>query len=946
MKTARILPALIAILFVAVLLVACSSDSESPAAANLEIPFEKYTLDNGLQVILHEDHSDPIVAMATVVHVGSSREKPGRTGFAHFFEHMSFNDSENVPQGANRKMIGEWGGTRNGGTWSDGTIYFEVVPKDALEKLMWIDSDRLGFMINTVTDSALENEKQVVKNEKRQRIDNQPYGHTESVILKNLYPADHPYSWSVIGSLEDLQSATLDDVGEFYDQYYGPNNATLVVAGDIDRDDVKALVESWFGEIAQGPDIPSLEPRPVTLGETRSLFYVDNFAKLPEIRLTFPTVEQYHADSYALDVLGEILSEGKRAPLYKVIVEEKRLAPEARAGHEANEIAGTFTIRVRANAGVALDDVKAAIDESLERFAADAFSDADLERIKVALERQFYESISSVLGKAFRLAQYNIFAGDPGFVTEDLNRVKAVTREQVMEVFDRYIKDHHYVMTSFVPRGGESLIASGATVADVVEEQIVQGAEKAIEKDPDFRYEVTETQHDRSEPDLRETPRVNLPEVWTAETGSGMKVLGIEHDELPLVEFTLRLKGGLLLDSPDKTGAASLLAELMMEGTANRTPEELEDAIGELGADIEISSDRESLSIGASTLSRNYEAVVDLVREMLLEPRWDEAEFDRLKRSRLTLLKQREGDPRAIASLAFFKQIYGAGHVFSNPTEGTTETVSGISLDDLKAWYAANVSPKVAAFHVAGAVEQDRVIKSAKALSEGWDAKEVLFPSYELEPVPAKPRVYFVDLPDAKQSVIMIGKLAVPGNDPDYARLAFSNNRLGAGSSARLFQLLRIQKGYTYGAGSFIPRSFETAPFIARSSVRANVTLESLQLFREQLESYAATYTEEDLATTRNLLTKQATRDFETLGDLMEVLKNISHLGLPTDYIEAEQREENALTLADVREMIGRHMNESQMVYVIVGDGRTQRQRIKDLGHGEPIELDIFGERI
>jgi len=325
----------------------------------LDIPFEKYTLSNGLDVVLHRDTSDPIVAITTLVHVGSSREVPGKTGFAHFFEHMSFNDSENVPRGANRKYIGELGGTRNGGTWNDGTIYYEIVPKDAFEKLLWIDSDRLGYMINTVTEQALENEKQVVKNEKRQRVDNRPYGHTRVVIPSLLYPEDHPYNWPVIGSLEDLQAATLADVSEFYERYYGAANATLVIAGDIDLDYTKELVERWFGEIRRGPEIKPLKPRPVQLKQTKSVFHEDNFAELPELTMTFPTVEQYHPDSYALDALGSLLSSGKRAPLYNVIVEQQQLAPRARASQSSAEIAGTFDISLRRRPGPGQDGDRA-----------------------------------------------------------------------------------------------------------------------------------------------------------------------------------------------------------------------------------------------------------------------------------------------------------------------------------------------------------------------------------------------------------------------------------------------------------------------------------------------------------------------------------------------------------------------------------------------------------
>ncbi|MGB1308776.1 MAG: M16 family metallopeptidase [Oceanihabitans sp.] len=306
------------------LFISCQTKNEAKPEKEFKIAYEKFTLDNGLEVILHEDHSDPIVAVATMMHVGSNREKPGKTGFAHFFEHMSFNDSENVPVGANRKMIPEWGGSRNGGTWSDGTVYYEVVPKDAFEKILWIDSDRFGYMINTVTESALEREKQVVKNEKRQRVDNAPYGYTDEIIRKNLYPEGHPYSWTVIGALPDLQAATITDVKEFYTTYYGAKNGSLVIAGDIDIAETKALVKKWFGEIPSGPDVEALKPMPVNLTETKSLYFEDNFAKLPELRMVIPTIEEYHKDVYALQVLGQLLSGSKNAPLYQVVVEEKK----------------------------------------------------------------------------------------------------------------------------------------------------------------------------------------------------------------------------------------------------------------------------------------------------------------------------------------------------------------------------------------------------------------------------------------------------------------------------------------------------------------------------------------------------------------------------------------------------------------------------------------------
>ncbi len=927
----------------ALLLIVAGCQTGTETVQRFEIPFEKYTLDNGLEVVLHEDHSDPIVAVATLVHVGSSREKPGKTGFAHFFEHMSFNDSENVPRGANRKLIGELGGTRNGGTWTDGTIYYEVVPKDAFEKLLWIDSDRLGYMINTVSDRALENEKQVVKNEKRQRVDNRPYGHIRSILPGLLYPADHPYSWSVIGSLEDLQAATLGDVREFYDRYYGANNATLVIAGDIDIAETKALVDKWFGEIRRGPEVEPMIPQPIKLEKTKSVYHVDNFAKLPELRLVFPTVQMLHDDVYALDALAAILSEGKRAPLYNVIVEEQKLAPSAGANNSSNELAGTFTIRVRANAGVKLDDVKLAIDTALARFEENGFLDRDLTRIKTEQETDFYNGISSVLGKAFQLASYNEFAGDPGYITEELARIQAVTREEVLDVYNRYIKDQHYVMTSFVPKGEDELIVEGATRAEIQEEQIVQGAEKTIEEDPEFDYEKTATVVDRSEPQLGPSPDINIPAIWSEQLDNGIEVLGIHHDELPLVQFRVFLRGGHLLDPRDKSGAAELLAELMNEGTANRTPEELEDAIGELGASVNVRAGREGIVVSANGLARHFEALIDLATEILLEPRWDVKEFERLKTAQLTRIRQAEGDPLSIAYSVFDRLLYGGGHIYSIPSEGTLDTVGGITLDDLKAYYRRNFSPSVAAFHIAGAVGRDQALASLDGLATRWQAKAVEFPDYVVAPTPEEPAVYFVDIPGSKQSVIMVGSLALAGDDPDYNNLVYANNRLGSGSSARLFQLLRIDKGYTYGAGSSITRRNQVAPFLASSSVRANVTLESLQLFKEQLQGYRATFTEEDLRTTKNLLAKQATREFETLGRLLGVLEDIGRFNLPVDFIERDLAELRSLTLDEVHATIDRYMNEKHMVYVVVGDGATQRTRVAQLGYGAPVALDLHG---
>lgn len=920
-------------------------DKVDKSSASFEVQYEQYELANGLKVILHQDKSDPIVAMATVVHVGSNREKPGRTGFAHFFEHMSFNDSENVPKGANRKMIPELGGTRNGGTWSDGTIYYEVVPKDAFDKLLWIDSDRLGYMINTVDQGTLEREKQVVKNEKRQRVDNRPYGHTGHVIKKALYPKDHPYNWTVIGDLEDLQAATLDDVREFYDTYYVPANATLVIAGDIDFAETKQKVEQWFGEIKAGPAVGPMKPQSVTLENTKKLYHEDNFAKLPEIRLTFPTVEEYHPDAYALNALGQILSSGKNAILYKTIVEQQKLAPAAYAYNSSQQVAGTFTIQVRANAQVDLDSVHSAIEQAINSFEQQGFTDEQLTQIKAEQETSFYYGIESILDKALQLGIYNEYAGSASFISQDIANITAVTRDDIMRVFKQYIKNKPAIITSFVPKNQQELAVTNSIKAPVVEEHISQNAEPEFVENDEIKYTKTVTKHDRSEPPLTELPKLTVPSVWQRNIENGMKIYGIEQSELPVVNFNLTIAGGALLDAQGKQGTAYLMGQLLNEGTANKTPQQLEQAIGLLGATINVSANRESLRIYGRTLAKNLEQTIALASEMLLEPRWDNAEFERLKATRLTRIKQAQGNASAIAANAFSKIVYGEKHAASLPVGGIANSIQAIELADLKAFYQANITPKNAKFHLVGAINEKQAVSTLAPFNK-WQGSQVALPVQPKVSVIDKPQVYFIDLPDAKQSVIYVGKPTIAGDDPKFYPLNVANNRLGGGMSARLAQTLRIQKGYTYGAYSYIPETSYQSPFIASSQVRTNVTLESLEIFKQLIGDYQQTYTEADLAVTKNMIIKGNSRRFETLNGLLDMLENMSRFNLASDYIEQQQAFVEQAELEDIHQLIATYLNEQQMVYVVVGDARTQLSRIKELGYGDPIILDIDGNKI
>ncbi|MCH8517652.1 MAG: insulinase family protein [Cyclobacteriaceae bacterium] len=926
-------------------LMACGSEENKKDGSQLSIDYEKYTLDNGLDVILHQDDSDPIVAVAVLVHVGSSRERPGLTGFAHFFEHMLFQRSENVPEGAFFKNINDLGGTFNGGTSNDFTVYYQVVPNNALERILWMEADRMGFFINSVTLKSLEEEKPVVKNEKRQNYDNRPYGHTSYVINKALYDESHPYNWEVIGELEDIQGATLDDVKEFYDKWYGPNNATLVITGDFKNGQAKEWVEKYFGEIPARGERNKIEPQPSSLKETKMFYHEDQFAKVPELRMVFPTVEQYHEDYWALNALGNIFSRGKRAPLYKVLVEERKLASNPYTFNRSQEIAGSFNIVVRANDGVDLNDVKEGIEEAMARFEKDGVDERDLNRIKAFQETSYYNGISSVLSKAFQLSQYNEFAGSPDFINEDIDRILAVTEEDIMSVYNRYIKDKPFVLTSFVPQGQVELAVADSDKAYVKIESEDEYVVPEFDDDVD-NFERTASAIDRSvEPPLGDLPMITAPKPWSKELSNGMKVKGIYNDELPLVNFRMDIKGGVFLESENQKGLTDMLAELLQEGTANKTPEELQDALGELGSSVNIFASTNSLIVSGNALSRNFDATIALVEEMLLEPRFDEQEFERIKQKSINNVRQADANPNAIAGRIMNKALYGKAH--ARARYNTKEVLEEITLEDLKAFYNAHFSPSVTTFMVAGAVEDKQVMQALSGMKEKWESKDVEIPSYEPKGMDNQPVILFADVPNSSQSVIRLGNLTVAADDDDFYPLSIANYNLGSYAGAQLFQVLREEKGYTYGAYSSVSRNpTDLGSFMAFSSVQSKFTPESIELFHEIISQYGENYTQEDLDKAREATLRKEAREYETLGQKLGMLANMNTYNLPPNYVELDQKVLKNMTVEDSKAMVDQYMNVDNFVYVVVGDKATLLERIKDLNLAPVVEVDIYGNRL
>jgi len=912
-------------------------------AASFKIPYEKFTLSNGLQVIFHIDRSDPVVAVSLTAHVGSAREKEGRTGFAHLFEHLLFLESENLGKGGLDKMTARIGGSgANGSTSRDRTNYLQTVPNDALEKMLWAEADKLGWFINTVTEPVLAKEKQVVKNEKRQGVDNVPYGHNSYVIDKNLYPADHPYNWQVIGSLEDLQNASLDYVKEFFRRWYVPNNVTLVVAGDFDPVQAKKWVIKYFEEIKRGEAVNNVSKRPGYVPQTIKLYHEDNFARLPQLTMAWPTVEQYHPDSYPLSVLAQYLTQGKKAPFYQVIVEDKKLAPSTSMFQRESEIAGNMQLTIRAFADKDLDVVMVAVNEAFTKFEKEAIAEKDLQRIKAGQERQFYNGLSSVLGKGAILAQYNIFAGDPGYAEKDIHSILAVTPADVMRVYEKYIKGKNFVATSFVPKGKLDLALEDSKKANVVEEAIAANENEKVDPNVKATYEKTSSSFDRSkEPPYGKEPKLSIPVIWQTKLGNSMRVAGIENKEVPLVQFDLVIDGGLLLENIDKVGVSNLLARMMTQGTKNKTPQELEEAIQQLGASINVFAGTEDIRISVNTLAKNYQATVDLVKEILLEPRWDAKEFDLIKQSVISQLKQQEGDPNSLAQIQYNELIYGRSNIRSRNLLGTTASVNAITMDDLKDYYNKNISPSVTRMHVVGALDKARILGSVIDLTDKWKVKKVDIPAWTVATKTDKAKVYFFDVTDAKQSMLRFGYPALSITDADYYPAVVMNYILGGGGFAsRLTQELREGKGYTYGISSFFSGSHAVGPFTIASGVRSNVTYESSQLVKDIIEKFADTYTEADLATTKSFLTKSNTRAFETAGAKLNLLDNVTKYNWSPDYVLQREKIVKNMTIEKIRSLSNKYLDTNKMVWLVVGDAKTQLEPLKKLGFGDPVLLN------
>jgi zinc protease len=904
----------------------------------LVIPYEKYVLPNGLTVILAEDHSDPLVHVDVTYHVGSAREEIGKSGFAHFFEHMMFQGSDHVANGDHFKIITEAGGTLNGSTNRDRTNYYETVPANQLEKMLWLESDRMGFLLDAVTQQKFEVQRATVKNERGQNYDNRPYGLASEYTSKNLYPYGHPYSWLTIGYIEELNKVGVNDLKNFFLRWYGPNNATITIGGDLNPKQTLAWVSKYFGSIPRGPVVKNASfPAPVLTAD-RYVSYTDNYAKLPLMSITYPGVKIYDKDMSALDALAEIIGQGRNSIFYKNFVKTRKAA-QASMSSSNTELAGEISMRVVPFPGQTLADAKKLVDESLAEFEKTGVSDDALIRFKASAEANSINGLASVSGKVSELAQAQYLTGNPNQIGRELANIQAVTKEDVMRVYNKYIKGKPAVILSVLPKGG--------TIEPVAPDNYTVNT--ANYKAPDYGYngltykKATDNFDRAVKPGVGANPAIKVPAMWTATTANGIRMIGTQNSEIPSVSISISIKGGGLyaVNDPSKAGLAGIVARMMNEETKNYTAEQFNSELDKLGSNISVFAGAEEMFINVSSLTKNLPKTMTLLQEKLFNPKFTQDALDRIKKQTIEGLKQAKTQPAGVASTVYSKILYGTDNVRTYATGGNEETVAAITLQDVQDYYDKYFTPSQTQIVVVGDVNEGTA-KGNLAFLNSWADKKVTIPTPAEGKSFDKTTLYIVDVPGAAQSEIRIGYLDKLNYDAtgDYFKLGIANYILGGAFNSHINLNLREKRGWTYGARSGFNSGHYGGDFTASAGVLATATDSSVYEFIKEIRDYQKTgITPDELKFTQTSIGQSDARKYETNSQKAAFLSRIQEYNLKPTYAEEQNKILSTITPAELNALSAKYLNTDNMVILVVGDKAKVLPGLQKLGY-PIVELD------
>lgn len=905
------------------------------------IPFEKYVLPNGLTVIVSEDHSDPVVHVDVTYHVGSAREEIGKSGFAHFFEHMMFEGSDHVADKQHFKIITEAGGTLNGSTNTDRTNYFETVPSNQLEKMLWLESDRMGFLVNAVTQPKFEIQRSTVKNERGQNYDNRPYGLAGEVTSKALYPYGHPYSWLTIGYVEDLNRVDVNDLKNFFLRWYGPNNATLTIGGDVITKDVIQKVVKYFGSIPRGPEVKPVQLPPVQLTKTEYTSYVDNYAKLPMLSITYPTVPNFNADMAALECLGQVLGRGRTSFLYQDLVKPQK-ALQASAFSSLDELAGTFSISVTPLPGSNLADMEKLVNESLKNFEAKGVTDDDIEKFKSSYESRTINRLASVSGKVSQLAAFQTFTGNPDMIGKVLAMYNKVTKADVMRVYEKYIKNKPSVVLSVLPKGKENLIAAADnfTVDSSHYVRPHYGYDGLKYKKPVDNFDRTVI------PPSGPNPVVKVPAFWKKTLPDDVQVMGVENTEIPVVNVNIYLKGGNILeqDNLSKTGISNLFASMMTEDTKDRTSEEINLALEKLGSSINVSNTNDAIVFSVQSLVKNLPQTMVILQERMLRPKFEEKTFNRIKRQVSERIKNSKSQAAVVATEVFDKINYGDNSVLGLSDNGTEETLKNISITDIQNYYDKNISCKDAKVVIVGDIKEQQILPSLAFLNQ-LPKQTIALPALPAVPVVNKTTIYVVNIPKAAQTEFRVGYVTGLKYDAtgDFYKATLSNYNLGSGFNSRLNIKLREDKGWTYGARSSFTGDEYTGTFVFSSGIRADATDSALITLLADMKSYNSTGpTDDEVKFMKNSIGQSDARNYETGGQKASFISKILFYNLPANFVEQQTKILNNISTGELAALAKKYFDMNKMNILLVGDKDLFMPGLKNLGY-DIVELNADG---
>lgn len=890
----------------------------SKKQASLHIPYKKYRLDNGLTLVLHQDNSDPLVHVDVTYHVGSSREEPGKSGFAHFFEHMMFQGSENVADEQHFKIVTEAGGDMNGTTNSDRTNYYQTVPANQLEKMLWLEADRMGFLLDAVTQKKFEVQRETVKNERAQRVDNRPYGLRTERVAEALYPAMHPYHWPVIGYVEDLNRVDVDDLKAFFRRWYGPNNAVLTIGGSIDEAQTLDWVVKYFGSIPMGPEVEKLPKLPVTLDADRHISLEDD-VHLPLIQITFPTVHVRHEDEAPLDVLSDILGGGKTSLFYKNLVKDG-WAVHASVGHPCRELACQFELISLPNPQrlQSLQQLKQIMTDTLKEFEERGVNQDDLLRTKSSIKSNTIFGLQSVAGKVSTLASNEIFSGEPDMLAFDTQRYDSVTVEDVLRVYYRYIKDKASVTLSIVPRGQ---LAMQAVEPDFTPPKRVfsKAGEPSATNDSMVKPKDS---FDRSVmPVAGVNATVEIPEFWQTTLANKIPVMVHETSETPTVSLVLSMEGGPLLDPIHKAGLAAMTADMMSETTKNYSNEQLANELAKLGSSISFSASGRFTTISVNSLEENFAQTLILLQEKLFHPAFTEADFERLKASTLQGLQQASKNPEALSRNALIKVLYGEQNRIGLPDGGTVETVSNISLADIKAYYDKYYNASMASIVVVGKISEETLEEQLRFIAN-WESTPYSIAPYKPFPDLSQKAAYVINDPSAAQSIVNFIKPSLPYDaDGRHFRSKLVNFAFGGAFNSRINLNLREDKGFTYGVRSGFSGGKTLGRFQVGGAINKEHTVAALdELLREMQQYQSAGMTDEELRFMRNAYTQGDALNYETPGSKASFLRHMLVYGLDKSYPERQNQIIRNVSKQELNQLAAQEFDSDSMQVVIVAD--------------------------